>query len=92
MKARGLSQRALEFRARRRKVGQCSADAVTGGSQLTGPWFNSASAAIYLDRPSRAAFRVWAKRHGVVAVKRAGLVLYAKADIDRVLGLQRKAS
>lgn len=82
---RPIPQEALEFRARFAQLHQSSAQAVTGGAQLTGPWFNSLDGAQYLRQNTRAAFRIWARRHCVVPVKRAGLVLYAKADIDRVL-------
>ena len=82
----GLSTHALQFRARRAQFRKSSADAVTGGAQFVGPWFNTKTAAAYLDKPTRHAFWIWAKRHGVIPVRRAGCQLYAKADIDRVLG------
>jgi hypothetical protein len=84
---RGPSQQALQFRARRAQLHQCGPHAVTGNAQLVGPWFNSLDGANYLRQNTRGAFQIWAKRNGVVPVRRAGLVLYAKADIDRVLGL-----
>jgi hypothetical protein len=88
----GLSKQALQFRARRAQLGQCGPHAVTGGAQLTGPWFNSLDGAHYLRQNTRHAFRMWAQRHRVVPIRRAGLVLYAKADIDRVLGLLGKSA
>jgi hypothetical protein len=87
MASRGLSHEALQFRARRGQLHESSPEAVAGGAQLAGPWFNTASGAKYLAQPTRNAFRMWAQRHGVIPIRRAGLVLYAKADIDRVLGL-----
>jgi hypothetical protein len=94
MKPSQPSEGALEFRRRR---AQRQAETVHLPYQLTEPaplsaefarpWFNTLTAARSLDKPTRAAFSAWAKRQGVVPVRRAGLVLYAKADIDRVLGL-----
>lgn len=86
------SKHALEFRSRAPKLHESGPEAVTGGANLVGPWFNSADGAMYLRQPTRGAFRIWARRHGVVPVKKAGLVLYAKADIDRVLGVGRKSA
>ena len=51
--------------------------------EFRGPWFNTLTAARYTDKPSRAAFRMWAVRNGIVHT--AAGCLYAKADIDRVL-------
>lgn len=85
-----LSQQAREFRARRSHLGAQSV--TTGAERFNRPWFNSWTAAQYLDKPTREAFWVWAKRKGVVPVKRAGCLLYAKADIDRVLGLLGKSA
>jgi hypothetical protein len=50
-----LSKEALKFRASRGEFQQCGPETVTGGSQFTGPWFNTLTAARYLDRPSREA-------------------------------------
>ena len=94
MKTRVIPQDALEFRARHGQLAERGPDAVTGNSQLVGPWFNTLDGANYLRQPSREAFRVWAHRHGVIPIRRAGLQLYAKADIDRVIrviGRQRSA-
>lgn len=41
-------------------------------------WLNTAQAAAYTGRPTRAAFREWAKRHGLVLV--GGRV--SRLDID----------
>jgi hypothetical protein len=41
-------------------------------------WLNTAQAAAYTGRPTRAAFREWARRHGVVAA--GGRV--SRLDID----------
>lgn len=93
-RTRSISQEALEFRARRRHLEERGPESVTGGAQLVGPWFNTLDGANYLRQPTREAFRVWAHRHRVVPIRRAGLQLYAKADIDRVLrviGRQRSA-
>ncbi len=53
--------------------------------EFSRPWFNSDTAARYTDKPSRAAFRVWAMRKAIAPVGRGGRLLYAKADIDRAL-------
>lgn len=89
--ARGPSVHAREFRARRaQRRAAIAAPIVPVDPKFNRPWFNSATAAEYLDRPSRKAFRSWAVRNNVIAVRR----LYAKADIDRVLALlgRRRAS
>jgi len=45
------------------------------------PWMTTQEAAEYTRRPTRAAFRIWARRRGIVPVD--GLV--SRYDIDAVL-------
>jgi hypothetical protein len=44
-------------------------------------------AAAYVRCPSREAFRKWARRHGVPFIYRGRVVLVARRDLDRVLGV-----
>jgi hypothetical protein len=82
-----LSKEAREFRASRAHLQGGDPDAAKErGAQLVGPWFSSLDGAHYLRQPTRNAFWIWAQRHNVVPIRRAGLVLYAKRDIDLVLG------
>lgn len=63
-------------------------------------WMNAKTAAAYLDcsdcREPAEAFRVWAKRHGVLTARRGSRVLYSRTDIDRAIGAahlpQRKSA
>lgn len=82
----------LEFAARVQQLAQGRSDAGSGSANLVGPWFSSASAALYLDQPSRKAFRIWASRHGVVGVRKGGLLRYAKADIDKVPNVVQRSA
>jgi len=88
-----LSPRALEFRARFPELAQGQSHAEIKPREdedaFHGPWLSSLDGARYLRRPSRDAFRKWARRHGVVAVSSGGRMLYAKADVDRVLNVRR---
>ena len=49
------------------------------------PWLNTAEAAAYLRCPTAAAFRVFARRHGITFIYRGRRVLVARADLDRLL-------
>jgi hypothetical protein len=49
------------------------------------PWLNSIGLAAYIGAPTAKAARMWALRHGVVAVHRDRRVLYARADVETVL-------
>jgi len=82
--ARSSSKHTLQFAARVRELAQSRREAVTGGHQFIGPWFSSATAALYLDQPTGEAFRRWARRHGVVGVWKGGLLRFSKRDIDLV--------
>jgi hypothetical protein len=49
---------------------------------MTGtPWLTTREAAAYTRRPTLAAFRIWARRHGIVMVGRR----VNRRDIDAVL-------
>jgi hypothetical protein len=55
------------------------------------PWLNSSGLADYIGAPTAKAARMWALRHGVVAVHRDRRVLYARADVEAVLLRAREA-
>lgn len=78
------------------KVGATSAeqsesavDTANPALDFRGPWFNSATAAAYLQISNADAFRKWAKRHSIVFLYRGRRVLVAKADLDRAIGAAR---
>ncbi len=72
---------------------QVRAAAEAPASQITfGPWLNTDSAALYLDFPSINAFRKWARKAGVVGVRRGRRLLFAKHDLDAALKLQPRSA
>jgi hypothetical protein len=57
-----------------------------GATITPSPWMTTAEAAAYTKRPTRAAFREWARRHGVVSA--SGLV--DRRDIDAALAVAQR--
>lgn len=56
-----------------------------------GPWLSALHAAEYLDCPSIQAFYMWYRRHRIVPAKRGRSLLFARADLDRAIGLRRRS-
>lgn len=50
-------------------------------------WLSAAEAAAYLRCPSVRAFYMWRKRHGIEARHRGARLLFARADLDRAIGV-----
>jgi enoyl-CoA hydratase/carnithine racemase len=70
-------------------------DVRQGKDEFFGPWFSTRTAARYLDKPTVAAFRKWAYRHGIQFRFCGRRLLVAKRDLDLAIGetvLRRKVS
>lgn len=76
------SKVAVAFRARYEQAGDIAARASLQRGLPKGPWFSAASAAIFYDFRTPNAFRVWARRHGLVTAHFGGCARYSRADID----------
>lgn len=66
-----------------------SVDPAYESREFQGPWLRADSAARFLDFHGKTpveAFRMWAKRHGVVTAHIGSRVLYAKTDLLRAIG------
>lgn len=53
---------------------------------FTKPFFNTETAAAYVDSPSLAAFRMWLRRRGLATMRRGRRVLVARKDLDAAIG------
>jgi hypothetical protein len=54
------------------------------------PFFNTETAAAYVDSPSLDAFRKWIKREGIAVGHRRRRIVVARADLDRALGVAHR--
>ncbi|MEO8679251.1 MAG: hypothetical protein ABI665_09410 [Vicinamibacterales bacterium] len=57
---------------------------------FTKPYFNTQTAAAYVDSPSPEAFRKWLRRHGVPTGRYGRNLRVTRADLDRALGMAHR--
>lgn len=58
-----------------------------GPREFPSPWLSADEAAAYLRSPSRAAFYMWYRRHGLQPLRRGNRLLFARLDLDRAIGV-----
>lgn len=57
------------------------------GEHVRGPWLNTSQAAALAGRPTRAAFRKWARRARLIGIvpKGSRLLMFDKADVEAAM-------
>lgn len=68
-------------------------DAAHRAFDFSKPFFNTETAAAYVDSPNPEAFRAWLRRKGIAVARRGRRILVARVDLDRAIGVgHRKVS